>query len=67
MKRVIWMKVTNDEYELPVAVADSIGELAKILGTTNNSISSSMSHYRKGVTKKTLYKKVIIEEGEEDD
>lgn len=30
--RFLWMEVSNDEYELPLAVADSALELAKVLG-----------------------------------
>ena len=41
---VVWMKVTKDKYELPVAVADSAVELAGIVNTTANSISSSICH-----------------------
>ena len=39
MQRVVYMKVTRDEYELPVAVADTVVELAKICGVKVNSIS----------------------------
>lgn len=42
------MKVTNDAYELPEAVADSPAELAKMLGTTANCVSSSITHQRAG-------------------
>ena len=31
-KITIWMKVTDDKYELPVAVADTAEELARIVG-----------------------------------
>lgn len=33
-KNCCYMKVTNDKYRLPVAVADSAGELARIVGAT---------------------------------
>ena len=29
-----YIKVTNDKYRLPIAVADSAGELARIVGAT---------------------------------
>lgn len=60
----MWMKVTRDKYELPVAVAETVYELADMLGVTVNSIYSSMYHFRKGNTKSTPYRKV--EEGEDD-
>ena len=44
----LYMKTTVDEYELPVAIADSPGELARMLGTNANVVSSSISHKRPG-------------------
>jgi len=38
------MKITKDEYELPIAVADSLSELAELTGDTVSTISSAMSH-----------------------
>ena len=55
---VVWMKVTKDKYELPVAVADSANELARILNTTANNVSSSLS---KGYG---TYVKVVIDDEE---
>lgn len=34
----VWMAVTPDEYELPIAVADSALELAQMMGTTETAI-----------------------------
>lgn len=44
VKNCCYMKVTNDKYRLPVAVADSAGELARIVGATKNTVLSSISH-----------------------
>lgn len=44
----IWMKVSNDEYELPIMIADSARELAEKCGTTENSVKSSASHAKRG-------------------
>lgn len=44
----IWMKISNDEYELPVAVAETAAELAELCGTSANVIYSQMSHYKRG-------------------
>ena len=59
---VLYMKVTRDKYELPLAIADSPSELARILGLRNaNKISSAISHaIREG--RKTIYVKVVIDE-----
>lgn len=34
----IWMAVTADQYELPLAVADTAPELAKILGISKRAV-----------------------------
>lgn len=57
----LYIKVTKDKYELPVAVADTVVELAKMVGTTEQSIYSSMSH-AKVRGQNSPYKKVEIEE-----
>lgn len=44
VKNCCYMKVTNDKYRLPVAVADFAGELARIVGATKNTVLSSISH-----------------------
>ena len=58
----VYMKVTKDEYELPVAIADSIAELAKMLGVTRQHIYDSMRHTKQR-GHKTPYIKVEIEKG----
>ena len=60
----MWIKVTNDKYELPVAVGETAVELAEMLGVTTDVIYSSVSHFKAGRIKKSLYLK--IEEGDED-
>lgn len=60
----IWMKVTHDKYEHPVAIADSCVELANLLGKTANNISSSISHSKKRGDW-TPYRKVEIDNEEE--
>ena len=57
----IWLKVTNDQYELPEIVADSAEQLAQKLGITKNHIFSAMSHARKKGYK-CSYRKVVIED-----
>lgn len=56
----VWMEVTQDKYELPVAVADTARELGKIRGVSKNCIISTISHCKKGNTKKSKYIKVEI-------
>ena len=57
----VWMKVTSDKYELPVCIADTVEELAKICGTTKNSICSSICHAKRKKFR-TPYVKVKIED-----
>lgn len=62
-QRVVYMKVTRDEYELPVAVADTVVELAKICGVKVNSISKQL-WCSKHTTKsdRCIYVKVEIDD-----
>lgn len=61
MGDVIYLKVSDDLYELPLAVANSPTELAKICNTTTNRINSAISHsIKKG--KRSQYVKVVIPE-----
>ena len=64
MNEYVYLKVTHDKYELPLAVARTQAELALILGITENNIASSMSHAR-NQGKWSPYRKVKIEEVEE--
>lgn len=49
MKRTkLYLKVTKDHLELPLAVAASPAELARMTGTTEGCILSSISHGRPG-------------------
>lgn len=59
----IWLKVSNDRYELPEIVADSAGQLAQKLGIKKNNIFSAISHARKNGYK-CIYRKVEIKDGE---
>lgn len=61
MMEVLWLKVSNDEYELPEAVAGSANELARVLGITENAIYSSMSQSKKYGYKQRFIR-VVIEE-----
>ena len=58
---VVYMKVTTDKYELPVAIADSVKELAEKVGVKACSIYSNMSHYKNGAINKSPYVKVVID------
>lgn len=61
----VYMKVTQDEYELPLAIASTVQELADICGTSANNIRSTMSRHKSGKFKKTKYVKVEVSEEDE--
>lgn len=51
----LFMMVTSDKYELPLAVADSLAELAKMVGVKAQSIRSAINHYESGRIKTCKY------------
>ena len=55
----LYMKVTKDKYELPIAVAGSTKELALMLGVSPNCVSSCFAK------KYPSWKKVEIEDEED--
>lgn len=52
----LYLRTTTDDLELPVAVAESPEELARMLHTTRGSVESSISKHHAG------WHRVIIEE-----
>lgn len=58
----IWMAVTKDKYELPIAVAETALSLALKMGTKKNVVESVVSKWEHGKQKKTPYVRVWIEE-----
>lgn len=58
---VLYMRVTKDKYELPIAVAESEKELASMLGLSVKTIWDGF--YRKS----EAYKKVIVSGLEEEE
>ena len=59
----IYMQVTQDEYELPIAIACTISELARKVGTDPCNIRSALCHARKS-GKKSKYIVVVLEDEE---
>ena len=62
----LYIKVTSDEYELPLAVGDTVRELAKMLGVKSDSIYSQMSHSKHNGYF-CSYQKVEVEDEDESD
>ena len=57
-----YIAVTPDEYELPMAVAETIEELARMIGASNSTIRSHLYKVKSGIVKKPRYEKVVIED-----
>lgn len=47
-KKYLYMQVTRDKYELPIHVAESVTELARMVHKTPNTISSMISKKIRG-------------------
>lgn len=58
----LYLRVTNDEYELPMAVADSPSELAIMLGLKRQTLWSIFSRVRKGEYRYKIYQIVEIDD-----
>lgn len=58
----LYMEVTDDEYELPVAVADSARELSRMRGVDKHTVSSAIWRKNKRGFKFCKYVKVVVED-----
>lgn len=56
----LFLKVTKDKYELPLAVADSQRELARMLGIHQSTIARSLIRAKKG--SRTEFREVEIDD-----
>lgn len=60
----IYIEVTRDKYELPVRVADTVPELARMTGCSENNIYSTICHYKHRAQKSARFYKVEVEDDE---
>lgn len=65
MNNYVWVAYARKPPKLPVAVAETAGDLSKITGKSIGTICSSWARYQKGVTKTSLYHRVFVGEEEE--
>lgn len=63
----VYMKVTPDRYQLPLGVADTVIELAKMCNVSEWTIRASLKKDRKGMLKHTRYVKVELPQEEDDE
>ncbi len=63
---VVYMAVTDDEYELPLAIGDSCRELGRIMGLDPGEICRLVNGKRKSVYKKgRKFVRVYVEDEHE--
>ena len=56
----LYLEISTDEYELPVAVAESVKELSELRGVSIFTIYNAMRQVRTGVVSKSKYIKVEV-------
>ncbi len=60
MQDYVWVGYEKKPPYLPCAVADSAGELARLMGVTENTVRAAWCHYQAGKLPKSRYHKVRI-------
>ena len=60
----IWMAVTADKFELPLCVADTANDLAKMLRISASTISSAVNQKTKRSNKNMKFVKVEVSEND---
>lgn len=58
---ILYIRISKDKYELPIAVAETVQELANMCGVTRNTIYTMMSRYG-ALGKWCPYRKVEVED-----
>lgn len=58
----LWLMITTDKYELPLIVADSPKELAKLAGVSYQNIKTSIYLKNKGKIEYSKYVKVEVDD-----
>lgn len=61
----VYMMVSKDKYQLPLAIADSASELARMVGKSSNTTRSAASHAKAGKIKNSIFYRVEIAEDDE--
>ena len=56
----VYIMTTNDEYEFPIAMADTMVELGRITNVNVKTIRSAIYHVKSGRLKNSIYKEVEI-------
>lgn len=59
---VLYMAVSQDQYELPIAVADSEREIERMLNLGKGTVATHISLFQSGKLKKQKYFRVEIDD-----
>ena len=62
MKKYIWLKTDDTKYELPIAIADTSTELAKICGVSSVTIRSAIADVEAGRQKTSTWHRIEVDE-----
>jgi len=65
MGRTVYMRISSDKYELPMAVTDTVTELSQLTGQSQHCINSIVSRTRQG-KKGSVIQVEIDDEGEDE-
>lgn len=65
MWMALYLAVSQDRYELPVAVADSERELERMLNLGKGTVTSHISLFKSGRLKKQKYFRIEIDDKED--
>lgn len=65
-QKYLWLAVTADELELPLAVADTARELGKMCGVGKSTVENCVARGRSGRIAKHKYVKVRTDDAETD-
>lgn len=56
----LYMAVTPDKYELPIAVETTLEDLGELFGTSTNSIASAIAKNRSGKRKGVKFLRIEV-------
>lgn len=62
---ILYLAVTPNEYELPMAVEETIADLAQKFGVNKNTLKSSISHDKSGKTTGRKFIRVEMDRDED--
>lgn len=62
----LYLLITNDQYELPLAVADTPTELSQMTGYKRSYIKSALSKFDKGERPNAPFRRIEVDDDEKE-